>query len=79
MSYERVEFVEILATFNQGDIAFIKSIFEANNIIYFIEGENFLQVRPLAEPAKIKVDSTQMEDAKALLKDFKSGNFGYEM
>jgi len=77
MSEEKVEFVEFLATFNTGDIAFIKSVLEANDIIYYIEGENFLQVRPLAVPAIIKVDKIQYEDAKLLLKDFKSGTFGY--
>ena len=45
----------------------------------FIEGENFLQVRPLVAPARIKVDSTQEQEARELLKDFKSGNFGYEV
>ena len=76
---ERIEFTEILVTFNQGDIAFIKSLFEANDIQYYIEGENFLQVRPLVAPARIKVDILQIEEAKELLKDFEGGQFGYSV
>ncbi len=63
---------EIYITVNPFHIAFIKSLFDANNIRYFIEGENFLQVRPLVAPAIIKVDSGQFEDAQELLKEFKS-------
>jgi len=77
MNYERVKFVDILTTSNAGDIAFLKSLFDANDIVYFFQGENFSQVHPLVVPVRIKVDSTQVEDVKVLLKDFKSGNFGY--
>jgi len=79
MSYERVKFVEILTTSNAGDIAFLKSLFAANDIVCFFEGENFSQVYPLVVPVRVKVDSTQVEDVKILLKDFKSGNFGCEV
>jgi len=76
---ERIEFVDLLVTFNQGDIAFIISILKANGIIYHIEGENFLAVRPLVAPARIMVDRSRLEEAKELLKDFKSGHFGYQV
>ena len=79
MVYKKVKFVEILVTFNSGDLAFIKSLLQSGNITYHIEGENFMQLRPLVQPASIKVDATQEEEAKELLKDFKSGNFGYEV
>ena len=76
---ERKAYVEVYSTFIATDIAFIKSLFDANNISYFIGGENFLQVRPLVVPAKIIVEESQMEIAKELLKEFKSGHFGGSM
>lgn len=75
---KRTEFIELVATFNWGDVAFIKSILEVNGIFYHIEGEIFNQIRPLAVPVTIKVDKLQYEEAKALLVDFKSGKFGFE-
>lgn len=71
-----MEYKQVYATFNSGDIAFIKSLLDANNIKYFIEGEHFLQVRPLVVRAKIMVEEDQFEDAEELLSDFKGGNFG---
>jgi len=55
-----------------GDLAFIKSIFDANNIRYLVEGENLLYMRAL--PARIRVDVTQFEAAEELLKEFRKGN-----
>ena len=63
--------VEVYRTVNPFHIAFIKSLFEANKIEYFIEGENFLQVRPMAVPAIIKVYSEQLAAAEDLLREFK--------
>lgn len=74
-----VEFETILKTYNHGDIAFIQSLLKANDITFFIEGEHFMQLRPLVQPAVIKVDKTRVDDAREILKDFKSGNFGYEI
>jgi len=68
---EYVKFKELFYTFNPADIAFIKSLFESHDIIYYIQGENFLQLRPLAQPAGIMVDEEQLEEAKELLKEFK--------
>lgn len=68
---EYVKFKELFYTFNPADIAFIKSLFESHNIAYYIQGENFMQLRPLAQPAGIMVDEEQFEEAKELLKEFK--------
>lgn len=68
---EYVKYKELFYTFNPADIAFIKSLFDSHNIIYYIQGENFLQLRPLAQPAGIMVDEEQLEEAKELLKEFK--------
>ena len=68
---EYVKYKELFYTFNPADIAFIKSLFESHDIIYYIQGENFLQLRPLAQPAGIMVDEEQFEEAKELLREFK--------
>ncbi len=65
------ELVEVYRTMNTFHIAFIKSLLDANNIKYFIEGENFLQVRPLVVPAIIRVYKEQSAEAEELLKEFK--------
>jgi len=68
---EYVKYKELLCTYNPADIAFIKSILDANNIIYYVQGEHFVQLRPLVHPAGIMVDEEQFEEAKELLRDFK--------
>lgn len=68
---EYIKYKEILCTFNPSDIAFIKSLFNAYNIRYYIQGEDFIHVRPLVHPAGVMVDETQLEEAKELLKGFK--------
>jgi len=68
---EYIKFRELLFTYSPGDIAFIKSLFDANNIRYHMQGEAFLQLRPMAQPVGIMVDEKQYEEAKELLKDFK--------
>ena len=61
---------------NQGDINLIKSMLENAEIDYFIYGENFLNIRPLLQPASFFVLSTRFEEAKQLLKDFDQHIFG---
>ena len=76
---ERIEFKELIATFNPTDVAFIQSLLQANEIVHYVEGEHFAALRPLAAPARIWVDKESLEDAKELLKDYKSGKFGYQV
>jgi len=69
-----IKYKEIYSTMNLFHIAFIKSLLDAINIRYIIEGENFLQVRPLVEPATIKVDTEQFADAEELLNEFRKSH-----
>ncbi len=69
-------YIEVISTFNQADIAVIKSILEDGEIDYFILGETFLSVRPLLEAARIFINTSQIEDANSLLKDFDFNIFG---
>lgn len=68
---EPMEYEELLSTYNQGDIAIIKSVLDSENIIYFIKGENFNLVRPLVQPAILMVSKDQVARAKSLLKNYK--------
>ncbi|MHB8906898.1 MAG: hypothetical protein ACYC4T_02120 [Melioribacteraceae bacterium] len=72
----RENYVELLSSLNQGDIALIKSILDDGLIDYYVLGENFLNVDPLIQPAKFYVNGTQLEEAKGLLKDFELHIFG---
>jgi len=60
---------ELLKTYNTGDIAFIKSILDGENINYRIKGENFNMVGPLVQPVTFYVQEDQIEDAIELLSD----------
>ena len=68
---EYIEYACLLTTFNPGDIAIIKSILDGTDIKYFIKGDHFANVRPLADPARLMIDKHQIDDAKELLKDLK--------
>ena len=66
---EFVDYEEVLATYNPADIAFLKSILDAEEIYYFFKGEHFMYVRPLADPVRLMVRTDQVEKVIELLKD----------
>ena len=68
---DRENYVELLVSLNQGDIALIKSLLDNSTIDFYTTGENFLSVDPLIQPAKFYVNVNQLDDAKELLKEFK--------
>jgi hypothetical protein len=68
---EFIDYKEVLATFNPGDIAIIKSILDGEGITYFFQGENFNYCRPLVIPARLMVKKDEVEKAKEVLKDLK--------
>ena len=63
-----VAYEEILATFNAGDIAIIKSILDAEKITYYFRGEH-LVLRPMADAARLMVKKEEAEAARELLQD----------
>lgn len=65
---EFVDYKEVLGTYNPGDVAFLKSLLESKGIQYFFKGENFMNVRPLADPARLMVRSDQVDEALEILK-----------
>jgi len=64
---EYVEYVNLLSTHNLANIAVIKSIFDAENITYFFQGENSTYI--LGQQAKFMVSKDDIERAKELIKD----------
>jgi hypothetical protein len=70
------KFQEILRTFNQADIVFIKSVFDEHGILYYINNEHVDMVGMLsfAEPMRVMVAEKDFEDARDILKEFK-GHF----
>lgn len=65
------EFVLVLETHNAGDRVFIKSIFDAEGIIYFIQGESVAPYLFNALPMRIMVKKDQVTKAKEILRDIK--------
>ncbi len=68
---ELIEWEEVLATNNNGDIAFLKSLLDSENITYYFHGEHFNVVRPWVQPAILMVDRNDVEKTKELIKDLK--------
>jgi predicted Zn finger-like uncharacterized protein len=70
------KYVQILSSMNQGDLSIIKSMLDDGNIDYFVNGENFLCVDPLIQPARIVVREDQLEEANEIIKNFNLNIFG---
>ncbi len=70
--YNPLQFKEIIRTFNQADIVFIKSLFEEQGILYYINNENVDMVGMLsfAEPMRVMVAEDDFENAQELLAGF---------
>ena len=71
---EFVEYEEMLATFNQGDIAFIKSLLNSYGIKYFFKEENLLSLAyPHVGilPATLMIEKSHAQDVGEILKFMK--------
>lgn len=67
------KFVKIFSTPKQGEIAIIKSILDAQNLPYYIKGENFGTLYGPADGLSamdIMVRQDYCQDAKELLSEF---------
>ncbi len=71
MKNDFTKYVLALETHNAGDIAFIKSLLDAEGIIYFIQGENVSPYLFNALSMRVMVDKDQAEEVKIILKDIK--------
>jgi hypothetical protein len=62
-----VEYVLLIETANIADVALIKSILDAEGILYFAHGEQFNLVRPMLEPVRFMVPEDQLDRARDVL------------
>jgi hypothetical protein len=63
-------FIKVLGTNSLTDIAIIKSVLDAEGIMYFFQGENLLTLRP-ADPALLMVAENDLEKTIELLRPLK--------
>lgn len=63
----KLDLVELLATYNPGDVAILRSVLDANGVEYFLHGENFAIVQPLVEPTRLLVRRDQAQMVQNLL------------
>lgn len=73
---EHVEYEEILETYSPADIAFIKSVLDAEGITYFFKGEHIGCIQPMADRFKLMVSKDQAEEVKSFLADMKISFIG---
>ena len=68
-----LKYVELLITFNKGEIAVIKSILDDAGIDFYFKGELFQMVGMFSDPARLMVREDQIKEAWKLLHhlDFK--------
>lgn len=64
-----LNYVEVLRTFSQVDIAMLKSHLDGN-VEYYFKGENFLSLRPMLDPAILMVREDYVEEVKELITNF---------
>ncbi len=65
-----MEFELILEIRNAGDQAFLKSMLDAEGIVYFMQGEHVAPYLYNALPIRLMVRKDQAAAARELLKDF---------
>ena len=64
---EYVDYIHVGSTFNPGDLALIKSVFDVEGIAYYLQGEHFLFAQGPVEPARIMIRRDQLTRARDLL------------
>jgi hypothetical protein len=69
MANEFIDFVPVIETHNAGDRVFIKSILDAEGIIYYIQNEFVAPYLFNALPMRIMVRCDQADQARDLLRD----------
>ena len=63
------EFVQVFSTYNQGEIAFIKSVLDGEDITYFFQGESSTMLIAAGAYARLLVKAEEAERAREILKD----------
>ncbi|NJD04721.1 MAG: DUF2007 domain-containing protein [Ruminiclostridium sp.] len=69
VKYGHTDYELVFTTFVYSEIALLKSVFDSEGIVYFIQGED-LGVAPGGLQARVFVSKEQAEESKQLLKEF---------
>jgi hypothetical protein len=64
-----VDLVEVYSTYQQSDIAFIKSVFDGEGINYFFSGESTTMMIGAGAYARLLVKADEADRAKEILRD----------
>lgn len=63
------EFVQVFSTYNQGEIAFIKSVLDGEDINYFFQGEGSAMLVAAGAYARLLVKADEADRAREILQD----------
>ena len=64
-----VEMVEVFSTYNPGDIAFIKSVLDGEDIHYFFQGESSAMLVAAGAYARLLVRADQAGRVREILRE----------
>jgi len=64
-----VDLVEVYSTYQQSDIAFIKSVFDGEGITYFFEGESSIMLVAGGAYARLLVKAEEVQRARDILQE----------
>jgi len=70
-------YVELVSSVNQGDIALIKSILDNEGIDFNVVGDNAIGAQSLLAPARFFVEEKQLKQAVKVLKKLKLNIIGF--
>jgi len=57
----------LIETLNPADIVLIKLLLDAEDILYFVQGEAFSAIRPMVEPVRFMVAEDRLQEAEELI------------
>jgi hypothetical protein len=63
------EFVEVFSTYQQGEIAFIKSVLDGEGITYFFQGESSIMLIAAGAYARLMVKADEAQRAREILQE----------
>jgi len=66
-----MEYKLLIETSNPADIALIRSLLDAEGILYYVQGEGFHAVRPMVQPTRFLVANDRLEEAQELLSNLR--------
>ncbi len=63
------EFLQVFSTYSQGEIAFIKSVLDGEDITYFFQGESSTMLIAAGAYARLLVKANEADRAREILQE----------